>query len=382
MSDTILSPNMNLGIPIVSVDQGPQWATDLNACLSVIDQHDHSSGNGVQITSAGINITADLPLNGNNLTTIRSARFSSQASALVLGTDLNCSYVINGDFYYNNSSGTAVQITNGGSIAGATGSITGLSSPASASYVSGTQTFVWQSDASTPANLDAGSIILRNITASSKGITVSAATALAADYTVMFPGALPSAQKFMTLDASGNIAAAWVTDNSTLNISGNNVQIKNGGVGSTQIATGAVGTTQLADGGVTRPKLAALGQVVSSSSGSVTVGTSITTICTAAALTTTGRPVFLSFISDGSGNGSTFGITASRSLDVSFYRGGTLLAVYSFTNVNSNTINFAQPIFMIDTPSAGTYTYIIKAQSSSNLTSPSINYFLLMAYEL
>jgi pectin methylesterase-like acyl-CoA thioesterase len=84
---------------------------------------------------------------------------------------------------------------------GPTGSITGLTPPASVSY--GFGTFVFESNVNTPANLDAGSIILRNIVANSHGLTLSPPAAMSADYTLTLPS-LPASKEPVTLDTSGN----------------------------------------------------------------------------------------------------------------------------------------------------------------------------------
>jgi len=52
------TPNMNLTIPTVGVTTGPTYATDINNALTTIDSHDHSPGNGVAISNAGISTTA------------------------------------------------------------------------------------------------------------------------------------------------------------------------------------------------------------------------------------------------------------------------------------------------------------------------------------
>jgi hypothetical protein len=66
------SPNMSLPIPTVGLEPGPDYAIDINAALLLVDQHDHTSGNGVQITTQAININADLTLNSNALTYVKS----------------------------------------------------------------------------------------------------------------------------------------------------------------------------------------------------------------------------------------------------------------------------------------------------------------------
>lgn len=210
-----ISPNMLLPVPAVGTQNGPQYAFDINNCMSIIDQHDHAPGSGVQVTSAGLNINSDLPINDSNLISIRSSRYTSQVSPLALASDLNCVYVSGGELYYNDAAGNQVQMTLNGGVAGSPGSISNLTSPASASYVSADATFVWQSDVNTPANMDAGSFILRNITANSKGLTLAPPNAMAADYTITLP-ALPGTTNIVTLTNSGALAATLNVDNSTL----------------------------------------------------------------------------------------------------------------------------------------------------------------------
>lgn len=109
------TPNMGLTPPTVGGDSGT-WGTETNSNWSLIDAHDHSSGKGVKITPLGININADLSFVGNNATTLRSARLSSQAAALSLGSDVGCLSNVNGNLCWNNNSGTVVQLTNGATV--------------------------------------------------------------------------------------------------------------------------------------------------------------------------------------------------------------------------------------------------------------------------
>lgn len=199
---SILTPNMLLPEPTVGGELAPNWAILLNNSLTIIDSHNHASGSGVQINPNGLNINADLPINSNNILTVRSIRFTP--STVGGAADLGCIYESGVDLWYNDANGNKIQLTANGGIAGTSGSIAGLTSPASATYVSGNQTFVWQSAASTPANLDAASIILRNLAASSKGLTLAPPAAMGANYTLVLP-ALPGAAAFVTLDTSGNL---------------------------------------------------------------------------------------------------------------------------------------------------------------------------------
>lgn len=208
---TTLTPNMSLPVPGVGTESGPQYATDINSCLSIVDAHDHTPGSGVQITPSAIDINADLLLNGNNLTTARSLRLSAQSAVLNLATDLGCLYEVGVDLYYNDGLGNHVRITQSGAVSGTPGSISNLVAPASASYSAGSKTFTWQSDALTPANLDAGSVIIRNVLASSEGVTVSVPSPLAASYTMTLPTAPPASTLPMSMSSSGAISTGSIT---------------------------------------------------------------------------------------------------------------------------------------------------------------------------
>lgn len=118
------SPNMGLIVPVASTgvtgtgDPGPGYAQNISTdLLSTIDAHNHAPGNGVQITPAGMNISADLTFNSNNATSLRAARFTNQASGLNGVADVGELYVLSGNLWYVTSSAVQVQITNGGGLA-------------------------------------------------------------------------------------------------------------------------------------------------------------------------------------------------------------------------------------------------------------------------
>lgn len=216
MSFTTLTPNMNLVIPVVGQEPGPQYALDVNSSFTIVDGHNHTQGYGVQIPTAGLNINADLSFNGVNATLLRSARFQPQLTPLATPSDLGCLYESGVDLYYNDGNGTQIRMTASGGVAGTPGSISGLVSPASASYSPGSATFTWQSNTLTPANMDFASAILRNLIASSKGLTLQPPAAMAADYTITLPPLPTGATKFVSMDTSGNLASLWSIDGSTL----------------------------------------------------------------------------------------------------------------------------------------------------------------------
>lgn len=239
---------MGLPVPTSGITSGPQYATDINDSLNIIDQHDHSTGSGVPITPNGLSINADLPINDNNLTLVRSTRFKVQPSTLALSTDVNCLYVSGVDLYYNDGTNT-IRITTGGSVNAGAGSIGGLpSGTASANFSSGS--FAFQSSTNVGADIDGRNHIFRNNVASSAALVLTPPAAMASDYVLVLPP-LPVSQKIMTLDASGNITAPYVVDNSTIEVSTNTIQVKNLGITTAKIADNAITSSKLVNTNLT-----------------------------------------------------------------------------------------------------------------------------------
>lgn len=112
---------MNLTLPTVTVTLGPTWASELNAAIESIDSHDHTSGKGVKIPTAGININADLDFNENAALNLEFASFEQRTSSPSGSTFAAATSVYNGDLYYTNASGVAVQITDGATIVSSPG---------------------------------------------------------------------------------------------------------------------------------------------------------------------------------------------------------------------------------------------------------------------
>lgn len=220
MANITLSPNMDLPVPQVGLDSGPQYATDINTCLTLIDGHNHSPGYGVPISSSGINLTTDLPVNSNNLTLVRSVRFTPQSVAIpATSPDIGSVYVAGLDLWYNDLAGNQVQLTSGG-LVNATSS--GISDgTASATFSAGV--LVVDAAANTPANIQAASLLMGNNVANSHYLTLSPPSAMGANYNVTLP-ALPSSTSFMLMNTSG-VMSASVTLDGTLRISANQLGV-------------------------------------------------------------------------------------------------------------------------------------------------------------
>ena len=112
------TPYMNLDLPVPSVTEGPEWAESVVEAFETVDSHDHTPGNGVPINSAAIELDADLSFDGFKATEVQAVILDPQASSLS-AANTSALYSIDGDFWYNNSTGTPVQITDGNSLASA-----------------------------------------------------------------------------------------------------------------------------------------------------------------------------------------------------------------------------------------------------------------------
>jgi hypothetical protein len=201
MANTTITPNMNLPVPVPGEDPGPDWANNIVADMYAIDGHTHTAGQGVAITPAAIDVNVDLPLNNNSLTSAKGVTFESQAGASsVPGTLAE----VAADLYFTDGAGNQIRITQSGSVAGSTGTITGLpSGTASASYSAGTFTF--QSATSTPATMAVGPLVIGRQAASSKTVGLAPNVAQAANFDLTFPAALPALTSAATIDTSGNM---------------------------------------------------------------------------------------------------------------------------------------------------------------------------------
>lgn len=245
------SANMSMPVPGVGITTGPTYATDINNCLTILDSHDHSAGKGVPVTPAGLNISSDLSFLSNNATALRSIRFTVQGSLFSLAADVGALYINGVDLYYRDISGNNVRITSAGAVAGTPGSISNLVAPASATYVPGSSTFVWQSNALTPANMDAAAYIFRNLSASSFGLTLNPPTAMGADSSITLP-TVPGVTSFLTIDASGNIGSSTALSGA---LTTSNLSASAGILGSQLSATAAIEGFQLLSGTLTSTQM-------------------------------------------------------------------------------------------------------------------------------
>jgi hypothetical protein len=164
-----------------------------------------------------------------------------------------------------------------------------------------------------------------------------------------------------------------IVDNSTIEKNVTNIKVKNGGIGTTQIASGAV----------TQEKRAALGQQISASSSSWYSASSSYVDVTnlTVTITTTGRPVFIGLVPDGSENPALVGhadtgeVHYKLVIDGSTTAGIFVVAGYGYLQA---------PVSSISTtiiPAAGSHTFKLQAKKVSG-GQMRVDYCKLIAFEL
>lgn len=350
MANTTISPNMNLVVPTVGTDPGPDWANNINASLSIIDLHDHAAGQGVQISPPGIDINADLPFNGNNATTMRTVSFTAQ-SAPISGSELGCIYVSGKDLYYNDEDGNQVRITTGGNVNAGAGSISGLpSGTASASFAAGT--FTWQSATNTPATMNMGPIVTGAVVANAKTVTLSASAALAANYAMTLPLTLPAGDAVYTVASSG-AQTFYEPDNSSFGIDASKYQVLNLGISTGKIANGAV----------TKAKLAAAIYNYGDTASTVSITSTLFSVVATTTMTSTGRPVLVMLTSSVAGNvGSMFGATnAVTALQFDIRENSASYPVWN-TSCTDSISPMPSFMFIIPAGAIGSNTYALRCR--------------------
>lgn len=169
-----------------------------------------------------------------------------------------------------------------------------------------------------------------------------------------------------------------------------------------KINSGAVTTGKIADNAVTHAKLAARstgtsvgagGVAISSSCGNYSMTSTTRAQITnfSVSLTTTGRPVCLKFIPDGSTSEAYVGgqddDASSQFVDIYFVRGGADVAHISLSGSASGVDLFLRvppaSVSTIDFPAAGTYTYTAEIKcNNSGVETARVSFCKLVAYEL
>lgn len=403
----MLTPNMGLTESAPLVTLGPAWASAIEANFLLIDSHDHSAGKGIPIGPAGIYINQDFLFNHFNATQLRSSRFDSQSAALALAADINMTYVVNGELYYNDASGTPVQITAGGSVnVSGVGGISGLSgTTAAVTYDNINKVFVFTQDSGISAGLDSGPLTIRENVASAHGVTLQSPTSLAGDYALTLLAALPVSTLPLLVSSAGVMSTGQILTAQLTDLNVTTAKLAASAVTTAKIAASNVTTATIADGAVTPIKLSFANYVLSSSCGlySFTGNTTAQSVTNLdATITVSGhRPIGVYLIWDQNGSLNPALISAHANAGplnpevlLQFQdrvNGGSFapIALHRLYNTNANPNTIAMDIIVppsifstkIPLPTAGTHEIKMLVKLPNAALSTFVEYVQLLLVE-
>lgn len=203
------TPNMGLTKPDPDASVGT-WDTELNASLDVADAHDHTTGNGVRVPVAGINVNADLSFAGFGATALKVADLAAVLASTVTGypTALFCNSADN-ELYWRTSGGVNVQLTSGTSLnAALLGGFTGDygTGGSAANFNSGTSIYNFLRAANNRAFIDSSDIrLFQGGVGVATSVKIRSPNALAASYDWIFPATLPAQADALSISPTGQV---------------------------------------------------------------------------------------------------------------------------------------------------------------------------------
>lgn len=226
----VMLPNMNLELPDVGQDIDA-WGAILNADLSLVDAHDHTSGKGIPIRAAALDIDGDVAFGGNGLTTVGRVDFS-EVAALAAGAGVLFMSSSDHELYWRTSGGTNVKLTSGTTInttlvGGIVGDYTSVG--AEVAYDDSNDRYTFKQQSGTWARLASGDVRLYEFnTTESLFVGLAAPSALAASFTITMPLAAPGSKSLVHMDSSGVLTATNTLDsNVSITLQGTGV-VKHG----------------------------------------------------------------------------------------------------------------------------------------------------------
>lgn len=209
---------LGLTLPTVLDPIGaPAWATTINANFNLIDAHDHTTNKGSKVPVAGLNLNADLDLsNLYRLKRAYSVGLLSQSAAIT--GDTGSIQSVAGDFYWINSAGTAVKITNGSGLnlssLGTIGGDYGGTDPASVFYTNSTKTFSFTQDSGITGHIACGDVYVYESVASGKYVRLYPKASLVGNLDLQLPSALPTETCYLTMTSAGVVEPSIPTASS------------------------------------------------------------------------------------------------------------------------------------------------------------------------
>ena len=183
-------PEMGLITPVAGADSG-SWDDKINAAFVLVDAHDHTSGKGVAVPIAGLDIDDDFPMAGFGLVNLGKISFSPIAAPSSGSKNLFVNASDN-ELYWRSNAGVNVKLTSGTSIntslvGGIVGDYTSVSAEVAFDDANDRYTFK-QNSATGWARLASGDVRLYETgTSESVYVGLKAPAALAVSYDITWP---------------------------------------------------------------------------------------------------------------------------------------------------------------------------------------------------
>jgi len=240
-------PQMGIVLPVRGAAGSGVWDDTLDADLALIDAHNHSTGQGTAVPTAGININADLTFSGL-YAPINLHRITFASIVALSGS--NKSLFVNAadqELYWRTNAGTNVKLTNGASlnVAAFVGGIGGdyTAVAAAVNYDSSGLRYTFKGAAGTNwQRLACGEVrIFETETAEAVFVGLAAPGALAGSYTITLPLAAPTAGTRPVQMSTAGVLTSGDADNMQVG----------GTLGVTGLITATAGVTAAANQHVT-----------------------------------------------------------------------------------------------------------------------------------
>ena len=236
------TPNMSLVLPTDHSDTD-LWGAILNTLFGLVDSHDHSTGKGVKIPSAALNINADVSWSAGgtsrSITDLVALDFKPSPSTAVTSL-AGALFISDGtggltanELYFRTTSGTNVRFTNGTAlnVAGFAGGIGGDYSAvgAAVAFDDANDRYTFKQQANVWARMASGEVrILETGTSESLFVGIAAPAALAGSYSITLPLAAPGSTSIVQMDSAGVLTATnTMASNQSITLSGTG-EVKHG----------------------------------------------------------------------------------------------------------------------------------------------------------
>jgi hypothetical protein len=218
---------MGIVLPQEQVTVGPTWATMINDAFSLVDAHNHDTV-GIKLTQDSLNITDDLDLNGNVLSSVKGITFDNNS---VLSSSIpTATFWVDRELYFKDGIGNVVQVTSNGNInTSGLGAISGMTpTDGSVSYSIDTFSFFKTTSPLVYAAIVCGNLSINTLSAVNINTTAAFSastiligshvtlTATGSVYTLTLPSSPPTTNSVLQSDASGNMSFTSIPTTTSL----------------------------------------------------------------------------------------------------------------------------------------------------------------------